>query len=110
MFRGIRLRAKKIPSFKYLNFCDLNYYYEKGMEVSELATWILKKPSLLNCQDLARIENEVSSWSPVGVVWLNVEAIAFSDEEIKYAIHEAYRCCFVAHNLLDSLNSPSNHN
>ncbi|KAK0601984.1 hypothetical protein LWI29_029340 [Acer saccharum] len=35
------------------------------------------------------------------------KAVAFSDEEIKYAIYDACTCCFIGYNMLELLDAPN---
>ncbi|KAI8024236.1 hypothetical protein LOK49_LG03G03488 [Camellia lanceoleosa] len=87
---------------------DLNSHYEieckSGIEVSELAAKILKKPNLLGV-GLARLADEVGiprveSPSLGSFDW---GAKVFSDEQIKYAIQDVYACSLIGSMLLGML-------
>ncbi|KAL5783749.1 hypothetical protein ACOSP7_008778 [Xanthoceras sorbifolium] len=102
------------------------------VEVHDLAAKVLKKPNLCKC-GLADLQSEVgitiavaagtaspssclppSSVSKVKVkkaaIFLVIacpdwSAVAFSDEEIKYAIHDAYTCYLIGDKLLGLLDA-----
>ncbi|KAL7257731.1 hypothetical protein ACSBR1_003947 [Camellia fascicularis] len=87
---------------------DLNSHYEieckSGIEASELAAKILKKPNLLGV-GLARLADEVGiprveSPSLGSFDW---GAKVFSDEQINYAIQDAYACSLIGSKLLGML-------
>ena len=124
-FVGIGLRDKvqnltlKKVLLKY-NECDVKQSISlvNIVEVGELAARVLRKSNLCKC-GLTELDKEVrinstmaSTDSPSSnplpdskvkveednlpeIICPDWKAVAFANEEIKYAIHEGYSCCFI---------------
>lgn len=87
---------------------SLSIYYgidcKNAVDVTELAARILKKPKLCGCE-LATIAAEVgvSLEESPRLEDFNWGASVFSDEEVKYAIQDAYACHLIGTKLLAML-------
>ncbi|KAL5786670.1 hypothetical protein ACOSQ2_009062 [Xanthoceras sorbifolium] len=121
-FIGIGLNDKG-GSCSSLKSCGFNA--SDVVEVRDLATRILKKPNLSKC-GLQELDNEVRNTASAaassdscpqpntkasvlatvtGSSCPNWNAMVFSEDEMKYAIHDAYTCYVIGYKLLGILNA-----
>ncbi|KAI9187256.1 hypothetical protein LWI28_026026 [Acer negundo] len=108
---GFKLKMAKELSHKLASLHD---DIETGVEVGDLAARVLKKP-YINELGLAYLANEAgvnpsvagtvfsSAGATGGSTWIDYSARAFTEEEIKCVIREAYTCYAIGNKLLNML-------
>ncbi|KAL5783745.1 hypothetical protein ACOSP7_008774 [Xanthoceras sorbifolium] len=126
-FVGIGLNDK--VGCSYLKSCGINVTNQLSLsnvvEIRDLAARVLKKPNLSKC-GLQELDNDVRNTASAaassdscpppdsktsvlatgtGTPCLNWNAMVFSDEEMKYAIHDAYTCYVIGDKLLGILDA-----
>ncbi|KAL5786667.1 hypothetical protein ACOSQ2_009059 [Xanthoceras sorbifolium] len=112
------IKSGGVSSCNYLSLSNV-------FEVRDLAARVLKKPNLFKCR-LQELDNEVRNTASAaalsdscpqpdfkasvlgtgtGFSCPNWDAMVFSDEEMKYAIHDAYKCYVIGDKLLGILDA-----
>ncbi|KAL5783739.1 hypothetical protein ACOSP7_008768 [Xanthoceras sorbifolium] len=112
------LKSRGFSSYNYLSLSNV-------VEVGDLAARVLKKPNLSKC-GLQELDHEISNTASAaassdscpqadskasvlatgtGTSCPNWNAMVFSDEEMKYAIHDAYKCYVIGDKLLGILQA-----
>ncbi|KAI9187299.1 hypothetical protein LWI28_026507 [Acer negundo] len=119
-FVGFGIYSKVGSSNLIIRDSNLEYLSLSNVaEVGQLAARVLKKPNLSKCgleeldkevrQTVTELKaNEATSLPGTGAgaaTCPNWKAMVFSDEEIKYAIHDAYTCCVIGDKLLGILDA-----
>uniref|UniRef100_A0A2N9FJW8 3'-5' exonuclease domain-containing protein n=1 Tax=Fagus sylvatica TaxID=28930 RepID=A0A2N9FJW8_FAGSY len=95
---GVKDKVKKILQWPQMFGC------KTGVELGHLAARVLKKPNLDEC-GLVELASEVGVYyeEPKSVTFSDWGARVFSNEQVKYAIHDAYASYLIANNLLSLL-------
>nr|POE52995.1 hypothetical protein CFP56_06857 [Quercus suber] len=97
--------SEKVAELENLYFYDYAHRVDckTGVEVGYLAAKILKKGNI-DKYGLSKLAGEVGMdiKEPIGAC-PNWNAVAFSDEEVKYAVHNAYTSYVIGKRLLDML-------
>ena len=95
---GVKDKVKKILQWPQMFGC------KTGVELGHLAARVLKKPNLDEC-GLVELASEVGVYyeEPKSVTFSDWDARVFSNEQVKYAIHDAYASNLIANNLLSLL-------